>query len=127
MRNFFGWSFGLSAIFLVLLLSHELVRGGGRLHLLRVVFLTPLAFVFAKAWWSTWKDEGGARIWGIAASLVLVFAPLFVVHLRHRPFTRSEWEVLVWSGFALVSYAWPDRETDSSPTTPKEEHNFDGG
>lgn len=117
MRRLWGWFFGVvSLVFLYVSISAiRLVD----VHQFGTDFRRPLilsgcmivfAFIFGIAWWTAIKDKSSARAWGIVAGLVVLFLPLLNMYYFHRPLTALRWKMIAFGVFALVAYAWPDRE-----------------
>jgi hypothetical protein len=122
MRKVFAWFFAFLSV-ICLFVTVDSLRWIG-LHdrgavlvrrFLAPVILISFAYLFAMAWWTTWKDKPWARVWGTAASLANLCVMLQVMHAWHRPMTNSRWEIIAVTVFALIAYAWPD--PDDAPLT----------
>lgn len=125
MRKFFGWLFGVVSVicFGVALYSlyRDLVEGGGisrqsSRYILAtlIVFcvLLAMAFMYAMAWWTTWKSKPSERAWGIAASLAQLFVPFYAIYFHHRQLSNGKWQMIALGTLALIAYAWPDSRTE---------------
>ena len=119
LKQLFGWFFGLLSVVClgasIFVFRGNLIQSSGALHpstFIVFLILGPIAFIFARAWWTTWKAKPSARAWGITASLVNLFVPLSLIYFFHRHLTDSRWRIVAVSVLALVTYAWPDREND---------------
>jgi hypothetical protein len=115
MRKVFGWFFALLTISClgasILFLRSNLLYGRGILRLsvgIAFCFLMLMAYVFAMAWWSNWKQRPSARAWGIAASLANMAGPFILMTFRHQALTDLRWKILAFSTFALIAFAWPN-------------------
>jgi peptidoglycan/LPS O-acetylase OafA/YrhL len=121
-RPHFGWTFGIAAFtllgFSVLHFYSKLLREGelsrlssaeGRRTLTACCVLFGAGLVYAMAWWTTRKVQPPQRAWGIAASLLSLAFPLYVVYVAHKPMRISEWEIMAYGALALFIYGWPDR------------------
>lgn len=113
-RKLFGWLFGSIALWICvfealayrkLLLSH---RSFTSLDLIQRGVMGLLVVVSAGAWWTNWKEQGGARIWGVLACLLGMF--ITVAGMRHIHHHRSQaFTLLLLNAFALLAFVWPDR------------------
>lgn len=115
MRKLFAWFFAFLSIICLFVTVDSLrwisFHDRGAILVRRFlgpVILASFAFLFAKAWWTTWKEKPWARVWGTAASLANLCVMLQVMHARHRPMTNATWEIIAVTVFALIAYAWPD-------------------
>jgi hypothetical protein len=119
-RKFCGWFFGpLAIICLSLPVLHlrrdVLTRHSATLSRALIVdcIMISLAFVFALAWWTTWKARPTARAWGITASLTELAFPLSLMRVAHAPLTNPMWMMIVDSVICFIAYAWPEGEKGS--------------
>lgn len=121
-RPHFGWTFGVPAFtlvgFSVLHFYSRFIRDGELSRqsspvVWRTLTLCCVMFgagvVYALAWWTTRKMKPPQRVWGIAASLLSMAFPLYVVFVAHKPMRISEWEIMAYGALALFIYGWPDR------------------
>lgn len=115
-RQMFGWYFAFLAVGMVVsaaLFGHKLLAGYSEaLAVATAASLGLSVCVFIMAWWSTWRDKRRARIWGIAASLLMVAPPLALIHFDHHPLGKIGWNIVLVNGLALIAYAWPDRKKE---------------
>jgi hypothetical protein len=135
-RPHFGWTFGILAFAFLgisashfyskLLLAGELSRLSdpeARRTLTSCCLLFGAGLVYAMAWWSTRKANPPQRAWGIAASLLTLALPLYLVYVAHKPMKIAEWELTAYGALALFIYGWPDRwvlDTLSAKDRPSE-------
>jgi len=117
MRKFFGWLYAFVSVCVlfafVVSLRRAFITEHTRLHLGTVGALSLqllFAFIFSMAWWTSWKERPGLRVWGIAASVTNLSVPLFLMSRAHLSLSRTSWEVIVLSGFSFIAYVWPEKE-----------------
>ncbi len=122
MRPHFGWTFGVAAFtllgFSILHIYSRLLRDGALSRLSRpevwrtltvCCVLLGAGLVYAVAWWTTRKVKPPQRAWGVAASLLSLAFPLYVVFVAHKAMRLAEWEIMAYGALALFIYGWPDR------------------
>jgi hypothetical protein len=78
---------------------------------LQLGVLVLFAVVPAVAAWTTWRDKAGARVWGVLASFLIGSFLPFMALIRHEALPAAALLVIVPSGWALISFAWPNRQT----------------
>jgi peptidoglycan/LPS O-acetylase OafA/YrhL len=121
-RPQFGWTFGVLALILigfsVLSFYSRVLQDGGlsRLSspavwrtLIECCAIFCAGLVYAAAWRTTRNVRPPQRAWGIAASLLSMAMPPYVVYVAHQPMRRSEWAMLCYGAIGLFIYGWPDR------------------
>jgi hypothetical protein len=124
-RKIFGWLFACFFICClgacVSFLRHHLGPGHSALGLgtfFAFGALLLIACILGTAWWSTWKELPNARAWGIAASLVNLAVPSYMIfHIRQR-LDNALWMMMASGAVALIAYAWPEREEYLGVETP---------
>lgn len=105
-RVLLAWVFALiSAMLFVLSFPFALTRfhTHDSVHMLLafvpITFLLMIAGIFGMAWWTSWMKKSSARAWGVAASLLCMFAPLSSMYLFHHPFGNARYEEIVFGLF----------------------------
>jgi hypothetical protein len=73
------------------------------------------------AGWTTWMKKSSARAWGVAASLLCLFAPLSSMYIFHHPFGNARYKEIVFGVFGLVVYLWPDHQREINLDQPEDE------
>jgi len=80
------------------------------------VFCVYFAAIAGAAAWTIWKRDAGARGWAIVACLmyILTFLRQFIIPVR-AVWWDQYYLVELFAGLVgLVSFAWPDKQADSS-------------
>jgi hypothetical protein len=80
------------------------------------VFCVYSAAIAGVAAWTIWKRDAGARGWAIFACLmyILIFLRQFIIPAR-AVWWDHHYLIELFAGLVgLVSFAWPDKQVDSS-------------
>ena len=77
--------------------------------------LVLFAVVPAVAAWTTWRGKRAARVWGVLASLLIGSLLPCMALTRHVSLPPASVLLIVPSGLALISFAWPNRKTAVEP------------
>ena len=121
LRTFLCWLFAISSLLCLriafLRILHTFLRHDAFLPLRRQLALalfSDLAIIFGMAWWTVWRGKPFAKCWGITASLMYIFFPIWNIIY----FSRSVWHsfgVMFATGVAgLVAFLWRDEQHGSS-------------
>lgn len=124
-RQIFGWLFACYLICClgacVLSLCHRLAAGEGASPLGTFVgfgILLSIACIFGMAWWTTWKELPNLRTWGIAAALLNLAGPSYMILRSRQSLNNALWMMMASGALALIAYAWPDREEHPGIESP---------
>jgi len=77
-----------------------------RVFLLDAIF-PAMAFIYAAAFWTVWKEKASARMWGIAASTLQILMPLYQIFRFSRIVWRCDAFVLATGIVGLVVFLRP--------------------
>jgi hypothetical protein len=119
-RRFMFWMFLVSLLVAVANILRVIYERHA-FPFLRNVLIGPVFWVFqgtvsGVAAWTIWKADASARGWAIVASLtfIQIFLRQFIIPVRTiRLDTYSLLELFVGL-IGLASFAWPDKQADSS-------------
>jgi Peptidase family M50 len=134
LRKYLSWVFAFTSLVCLQLALSGVLRPFHR-HttvaalrglLAATVFLTILAAVFGRAWWTVWKGKPSARGWGLAASLINVLVSLLPIIFS----SRSTWDgfvaelthfglLLAVAVGGVVAFARRYEPPDSTAKTPQ--------
>jgi len=116
-RKFMFWIFAMTSLVFLADVLYTIPRH----YKLSILFAGPIlhihmAVVSGVAAWTIWKGKSWARGWAIAASLMffLFFLRQFIIPIR--PGWDHHLGVLFLGLLGLVSFAWPDKPVNSSPS-----------
>jgi hypothetical protein len=101
-----------------------------RVFLIDAIF-PAMAFIYAAAFWTVWKEKTSARIWGVAASTLQILMPLYQIFRFSRVVWRCDGFVLATGIVGLIVFLRPYKkesymddsdsyETETDDTNPDE-------